>query len=106
MSVRPITRGEEFKAIGHPFGGYLSVLGASQGLLTYLHRHRIPFSSNWFAAPGSPGKLIFFVVGGYVIGRAAGDIIFSDSALLRLRARHLEDERHNVESQLVATRGA
>ena len=43
MSVRPITVAEETKAFGHPFVNIISLFGASQGLLMFLHRSRIPF---------------------------------------------------------------
>ena len=46
MSVRPITASEEIKAKGHPFVNTLAVLGGTQGLLVYLHRHRIPKPQN------------------------------------------------------------
>ena len=88
MSVRPISVGEETKAFGHPFVNILSLFGASQGMLMYLHRHRIPITSNWFAAPGSPAGFGLLVVGGYLIGGGIAMAAFSDWPLVRLALSH------------------
>ena len=92
MSVRPITQSEEIKAKGHPFVNIFAIFGASQGLLVYLHRHRIPLRSNWLAAPGSPFKFSLLVFGGYLAGGALAIVLFSDAELLRLHQRHIEDK--------------
>lgn len=78
MSVRPITVAEETKAYGHPFVNIFSLFGASQGLLIYLHRHQIPFRSNWLASPGTPGKFLFLVLGGYLVGGCVAMAAFTD----------------------------
>lgn len=91
MSVRPISVGEETKAFGHPWVNIMSLFGASQGLLIYLHRHRIPFTSNWFATPGSKGVFAFLVVGGYLAGGAVAMAGFSDHTLARLANAHKQD---------------
>lgn len=92
MSVRPITVGEETKAFGHPFVNILSIFGASQGLLVYLHRTRIPVSANWFGAPGAhPYGLVALLLLGYVGGGALGMAAFSDWNLVRLANAHRRD---------------
>ena len=97
MSVRPITVAEETKAFGHSFVNIISLFGASQGLLMFLHRSRIPFRSNWFAAPGSFGIFTFAVFGGYIAGGAIGMAAFSDWELLRLAYAHKADQQMRIE---------
>ncbi len=91
MSVRPISVGEETKAFGHPWVNILSLFGASQGLLVYLHRHRIPITANWFAAPGRASVLAFLVAGGYITGGVIGMVGFSDWSLARIAHIHHKD---------------
>ncbi len=84
MSVRPLSVGEETKAFAHPWVNIFSLFGASQGVLIYLHRHRIPFQSNWFAAPGRPSVFLFLVGAGYLAGGGVAMAAFSDWSLVRL----------------------
>ena len=103
MSVRPITVGEETKALGHPFVNILSLFGATQGMLIFLNRRKIPIQNNWFAAPGAFSGFLFLVLGGYLTGGCVGMAVFSDWQLLRLSQRHSEDlslivDGHSVKS--------
>jgi hypothetical protein len=88
MSVRPVTVGEETFAKGHPWINILSTYGALQGVLTFLHRRRIPFQGNWFATPGSLPVFVVFVLGGYIGGGLVGMAAFTDWTLLRLSMQH------------------
>ena len=88
MSARPITVSEEIKAKGHPWVNILSIFGATQGMLTYLHRQRVPFRSNWLAPPGSPFKFGILVFGGFYVGGLIGVAAFTDWELIRLYKRH------------------
>ena len=99
MSVRPISVGEETKAFGHPWVNIMSLFGGSQGLLIYLHRHRIPFTSNWFANPGSVGVFAFLVAGGYLTGGLVAMAGFSDWSLVRLAQSHKQDLALLTDSQ-------
>ena len=101
MSVRPITVAEETKAYGHPWINVFCIFGATQGLLTYMHRHRIPFQSNWFAAPGSPAGLIGATLGGFLIGGGIAMGVFSDWSLVRLSQQHKQDSILNVDGQSI-----
>lgn len=101
MSVRPITVSEESKAFGHPFVNILSLFGASQGLLIYLHRLRIPVTSNWFAAPGSVGLFGFLVFGGYLFGGAVGMAAYTDWSLARLAFSHDKDRKNLTDGQSI-----
>ena len=94
MSVRPITFSEENKAFGHPWVNIFATFGATQGLLLYLHRNRIPITTNWFAPPGSLLKFVVLVGGGYLFGGFVAIGFFADRELLRLHRRHLEDKVH------------
>ncbi len=91
MSVRPIPLAEEIKASGHPFVNIFAIFGASQGLLVYLHRQRIPFRSNWLASPGNPRRFALLVLGGYIGGGLVGMSAFADWDVVRLLAKHQED---------------
>ena len=99
MSVRPITVAEENKGYAHPWINIFCTFGATQGLLTYLHRHRIPFQSNWFAAPGSPASFLIMTVGGFLIGGGVAMAAFSDWHLVRLAQTHKADKLMNVDGQ-------
>ena len=99
MSVRPITVSEEIKAKGHPFVNIFAVFGGLQGLLLYLHRHRIPITQNWFAPPGSLLRFAVLVGGGFLVGGVVGMAAFTDRDLLRLHNLHEEDRKHLVEAQ-------
>lgn len=105
MSVRPVSVGEEIKAFGHPWVNIMSLFGASQGLLVYLHRHRIPITANWFAAPGRPSILAFLVVGGYIAGGSLAMAAFSDWSLIRLVESHRQDASLLTDSQTTKTLG-
>jgi hypothetical protein len=74
-----------------------AVFGATNGILTYLHRTRIPINQNWFAKPA--GSVPIFMVmtgGGYLVGGLVGLYLFRDPALLRLQKRHTEDIKLNT----------
>jgi len=101
MSVRPVTVGEENKAFAHPWINIFATFGASQGVLTYLHRHRIPFASNWFAAPGSPAAFVVFALGGFVVGGGVAMAAFSDWHLVRLVQQHQKDRVFNTDGQSI-----
>ena len=105
MSVRPVSVGEEIKAFGHPWVNILSLFGATQGLLVYLHRNRIPVTSNWFAAPGRPSLFVFLVVGGYITGGTIAMAAFSDWSLIRLVESHRQDNALLTDSQTTKTLG-
>ena len=101
MSVRPVTVGEETKAFGHPFVNIFSVFGGLQGALMFLHRRRIPFQSNWFAAPGSLPVFAVFGLGGYLSGGFLGMALFSDWNLVRLTIQHKEDKQRFTDAHVV-----
>ena len=104
MSVRPLSVGELYYSQGGPLPKILGFFGATQGMLVYLHRHRIPFNQNWFGAPGSPGKFLLFVVGGTVGGYLLGYQLFKDPELIRLSIRHQRDQRLEIEGQRMPLR--
>lgn len=101
MSVRPITVGEETKAFAHPWINIFSFFGATQGMITYLHRTRIPFQSNWLAAPGSPVAFAIFVLGGYLIGGGVAMAAFTDWDLVRIAKMHQKDRVFNTDGQSI-----
>ena len=101
MSVRPVTVGEETFAKGHPWINILSTYGALQGVLTFLHRRRIPFQGNWFATPGSLPVFAIFVLGGYIGGGLVGMAAFTDWTLLRLSMQHQSDKARLTDSQTI-----
>ena len=92
MSVRPITVGEETKAYAHPWVNIFSIFGATQGVLIYLHRLRIPVTSNWFAAgTGSLPLFLFLGITGYAVGGGVAVAAFADWPLIRLAQSHKTD---------------
>lgn len=91
MSVRPLTVSEENKGYAHPWINIFCIFGASQGAIMYLHRHRIPFQSNWFAAPGSPAGLVLMTLGGFLVGGGIAMAAFTDWHLVRLAQQHKKD---------------
>lgn len=100
MSVRPITVGEETKAYAHPWVNIFSLFGATQGVLIYLHRLRIPVTSNWFAAgAGSLPLFLALGLGGYVVGGGVAMAAFADWPLLRLAQSHQADRALLTDSQ-------
>ena len=101
MSVRPVTVGEETKAFGHPFVNIFAVFGGLQGALSFLHRRRIPFQSNWFAAPGSLPVFLGLTLGGYLIGGGVGVAAFSDWEIIRLVQQHKQDKALLTDSQSI-----
>jgi len=101
MSVRPVTVGEEIYAKGHPWINILSTYGALQGVLSFLYRRRIPFQSNWLAAPGSLPVFAVFVLGGYLGGGFLGMALFSDWNIIRLTMQHKEDKQRFTDSHVV-----
>ncbi len=101
MSVRPVTVGEETKAFGHPFVNIFSTFGGLQGALMFLHRRRIPFQSNWFAAPGSLPVFLGLVLGGYLTGGFIGMAAFSDWDIIRLVQSHRQDKLLLTDSQSI-----
>lgn len=88
MSVRPISVSEETKAMGHPFVNLFALFGASQGLLIYLHRKRVPVTANLIATPGSAAAVLVLMGGGYLVGGGIALSIFADWNLVRLANQH------------------
>ena len=101
MSVRPVTYSEETKAFGHPFVNIFAVFGGLQGAITFLHRRRIPFQSNWLAAPGSLPIFLGLVVGGYAVGGFVAMAAFSDWHIIRLVHQHRQDKALLTDAQSI-----
>lgn len=98
MSVRPITESERRQAIGMPFTNWLILFGATQGLLTHLHAHKITLQGKWFPSGLSRSTMPLFVIGGALIGGAIGVKFFGDDQLRRLAANHSQDRHNKIES--------
>lgn len=96
-----MTVGEETKAFGHPFVNIFAVFGGLQGALMFLHRRRIPFQSNWFAAPGSLPVFAGLVLGGYLTGGFVAVAAFSDWDIVRLVQSHKQDKALLTDSQSI-----
>lgn len=73
--------------------------GTTQGVLAYLHRYRLPFRSNWLAAPGSAPIFLLYTAAAFHLSGLAGQYIFADQGLRRLKEFHEEDKAHIVEGQ-------
>jgi len=88
MSVRPITTSEEKMAWGAPWSGYLTLFGASQGLLTHLRMNGIPLKGSWMPNTMSKFTLPLLLVGGAAAGAGVSTFCFGDEGLRRLHTSH------------------
>ena len=101
MSVRPITVSESTKAFGHPFANIFAVFGGLQGMLFFLHIHRIPFKSNWFAQAGTFPRFAVLTFGGFFLSGFAATFMFKDDELLRLHRQHKRDKSLMIDGQIL-----
>ena len=89
MAVRPITKGEELVSVGEPVTTWLSIFGASQGLLTHLRVNGLSMGAkNLMPSPFAKVTLPAFLIGGYLFGSAVGFQFYGDSQLRRLLVSH------------------
>ena len=99
MSVRPISVGEELKGEARPFTGIFALMGASQGLLIHLHRHRLRVNQNWFSV--APVGLTVMMVGGFLVGTGVSVALFADWNLIRLANTHKRDQMMVADGQSI-----
>lgn len=100
MTVRPITDGEVKIAAGEPVTTLLAVFMASQGFLTHLRMNGLSVGAkNLMPTPFAKVTLPAFVIGGYLLGSAAGYQFFGDAQLMRLRLIHEEDKLLRTDAQ-------
>ena len=93
MAVRPITKEEEALSMGEPVTTWISLFGASQGLLTHLRMNGLTMGAkNLMPTPFAKVSLPAFMIGGYALGTAIGVQFFGDSQLRRLLVSHAQDK--------------
>ena len=92
MAVRPLTKGEELIATGEPVTTWLSIFGASQGLLTHLRMNGLSIGAkSLMPTPFAKVTLPTFMIGGYLLGVSVGFQFFGDEQLRRLQLSHEGD---------------
>ncbi len=100
MPVRPLTESENKLANGEPVTPWLILFGASQGFLTHLRFNGLSMGAkSMMPTPFAKVTLPVLVIGGAVLGGAAGFHFFGDSALRRLKLSHTIDRLARTDSQ-------
>lgn len=100
MPVRPMTDSEYKLAAGEPVTNYLVLFGATQGFLTHLRVNGLSMSSkSLMPSPFAKVTLPALILGGAVVGGAAGVYFFGDDQFRRMRLSHMLDRTTRTDAQ-------
>ena len=81
-SVRPVAASEVEHGDGEPAASFMAFFGFTQGILFHMNYHRVAItSSTWFPTPQSKVFATFFIGGGMIAGRLAGQFMFGNQEL-------------------------
>jgi hypothetical protein len=88
MSVRPLTKSEEYYASGLPLDFWAFTFGGLQGMLLYFRFTKTPITQNWLQGKYSFPLFALLVGGGFLGGAVFGRFAFGDAGLLKMEAKH------------------
>ena len=91
-SVRPITTSEMTHGQGQPLMSYMLFFGVTNGILAHMNFYKLSVNSKtWFPTTHSKVMALVFIGGSTVAYHLAGEHMFSNPELQRLKESHDQD---------------